>query len=123
MFERVRLQYFAALLKHVEGSTCPLSQRNKFSTFLAARKGASVEVDLGSVSKESSATQSRSHHTGKRHDPAFEQVTAYIRRNTHHEVKLALLKEGDNRQFNDLVEALLSRWLMQSAYQSELPDI
>lgn len=96
---------------------------SKFSTFLVARKGSSVEIGPCSVSRESTAMASRIHRTGKRRDPAYEQVTAYIRRNTHHAVKLALLTEGDSRQYSDLVEALLSQWLIQSTHKSKLPDI
>ncbi len=48
---------------------------------------------------------------GKRRHPDFEQVTAYIRKDTHHQVKLALLRELKGRQFSDLVEELLSTWL------------
>ncbi len=48
---------------------------------------------------------------GKRRHPDFEQVTAYIRKDTHHQAKLALLRELKGRQFSDLVEELLSTWL------------
>ncbi len=48
---------------------------------------------------------------GKRRHPDFEQITAYIRKDTHHQVKLALLRELKGRQFSDLVEELLSTWL------------
>ncbi len=48
---------------------------------------------------------------GKRRHPDFEQVTAYIRKDTHHQVKLALLRELKGRQFSNLVEELLSTWL------------
>ncbi len=48
---------------------------------------------------------------GKRRHPDFEQITAYIRKDTHHQVKLALLRELKGRQFSELVEDLLSAWL------------
>lgn len=48
---------------------------------------------------------------GKRNDPAYTQVTAYIRKETHHQVKLALLQEGGDREFSELVEDLLSEYL------------
>jgi hypothetical protein len=48
---------------------------------------------------------------GKRRHPDFEQITAYIRKDTHHQVKLALLRELKGRQFSELVEELLSTWL------------
>jgi hypothetical protein len=48
---------------------------------------------------------------GKRRHPDFEHITAYIRRDTHCQVKLALLRELKGRQFSDLVEELLAVWL------------
>ena len=50
-------------------------------------------------------------HPGKRSDPDFEQVTAYIRRHTHQGVKIALLQEGKGQEFSELVEDLLAKWL------------
>lgn len=51
--------------------------------------------------------------TGKRSNPDFEQVTAYIRRDTNLQTKIALLQEGDTRDFSDLVEELLQAWLIK----------
>jgi hypothetical protein len=48
---------------------------------------------------------------GKRSDPEFEQITAYVRRTTYRQVKVALLQEGSKRDFSDLVETLLNQWL------------
>ncbi len=59
----------------------------------------------------SSCCGNRQRPPGKRRHPDFEQVTAYIRKDTHHQVKLALLRELKGRQFSDLVEELLSTWL------------
>ena len=47
---------------------------------------------------------------GKRSDPDFEQVTAYIRKETHQAVKIDLLKNG-GQEFSALIEELLQRWL------------
>ena len=46
---------------------------------------------------------------GKRSDADYKQVSAYIRRDTHFKVKLALLQEG--REFSELVEELLGEWI------------
>jgi hypothetical protein len=48
---------------------------------------------------------------GKRSDPAYAQVTAYIPEELHRKVKIALLMEAEGREFSQLVEALLSDWL------------
>ncbi len=48
---------------------------------------------------------------GKRSDPGFVQVTAYVPGDLHHAVKLALLQERQGREFSELVADLLSEWL------------
>lgn len=53
--------------------------------------------------------------TGKRSDPGFEQVTAYIRKDTYLQTKIALLQEGNTRDFSDLVETLLQQWLRKQS--------
>jgi hypothetical protein len=50
---------------------------------------------------------------GKRSHPDFEQITAYIRKDTHHAVKIELLKNG-RKEFSELVEELLHQWLKSS---------
>lgn len=48
---------------------------------------------------------------GKRSNPDYEQVTAYIKRETYRNTKIALLQQGNNQEFSELVEQLLSEWL------------
>lgn len=48
---------------------------------------------------------------GKRSDEDHVQVTAYIRRDTHLDVKAALLRDQKGRDFSDLVEELMAKWL------------
>lgn len=48
---------------------------------------------------------------GKRSDPGYVQVTAYIPDELHHNVKLALLQERKGREFSELVGELLTEWL------------
>jgi len=55
--------------------------------------------------------KAQSRNVGKRSDPAYEQVTAYIRKDTYKNVKIALLKENEGQEFSELVEDLLSEWL------------
>lgn len=49
--------------------------------------------------------------TGKKSDPTFEQVTAYVPRELYGEVRGALWKDHDRREFSSLVEELLREWL------------
>jgi hypothetical protein len=51
----------------------------------------------------------RSQGVGKRGDPDYRQVSAYVRKDTHQKVKMALLEE--DRDFSELVEDLLRDWL------------
>ena len=48
---------------------------------------------------------------GKRSDPAFEQVSVYVRKQTHLETKVALLQQGEGQEFSELVEELIVDWL------------
>ncbi|MBE9196093.1 hypothetical protein IQ219_12430 [Synechocystis sp. LEGE 06083] len=56
-------------------------------------------------------SQAKAKTKGKRSDPDYGQVSAYIRKETYRNVKIALLQEAEKRDFSDLVEALLSEWL------------
>jgi hypothetical protein len=47
---------------------------------------------------------------GKRSDPAYEQVTAYIRKETYRQVKMRLLAQ-DGGDFSTLMQELLEDWL------------
>jgi len=53
----------------------------------------------------------RGRPNAKRSNPDFVQTTAYIRRDTHRDVKIALLHEGQGGEYSELVEELLSDWL------------
>lgn len=48
---------------------------------------------------------------GKRSNPAFEQVTAYIPGELYRDVRIRLLQEGKGQEFSELVADLLSAWL------------
>jgi hypothetical protein len=48
---------------------------------------------------------------GKRTNPDFVQITAYIRKDTHRNVKIQLLKEGKGKELSEVIEDQLSDWL------------
>lgn len=48
---------------------------------------------------------------GKRSNPDFEQVTAYVRSKTYRQTKIALLQQDELSDFSELVEELLTEWL------------
>lgn len=78
-----------------------------------------VEVVSEPVAAKDTATPSASETPvrragrprGKRSDPNYEQVTAYIRKDTHLAVKIALLQEGQGREFSELLQDLLGDFL------------
>ena len=53
----------------------------------------------------------RGRPSGKRSDTDYIQVTAYIQKDRHRGVKIALLKSGDEQDFSELVDELLGQWL------------
>jgi hypothetical protein len=48
---------------------------------------------------------------GKRSDPAYEQVTAYIPGELYRNVRIGLLQDARGQEFSELVADLLSAWL------------
>lgn len=76
--------------------------RGKFDELLKATRADSTGGAGGSRS-------TRATSVGKRSDSDYRQVSAYIRKDTHQEVKIALLQE--EREFSELVEELLRAWL------------
>lgn len=93
---------------------------SKFSGLLAAvnnREEIELEnvesataPDKMEVSKPPVGEAKRGRPRGKRSSDDFVQVTAYIEKETHRAVKMALLREGEGREFSELVEELLAGW-------------
>jgi hypothetical protein len=79
---------------------------SKFDELIAAKKPPGKRAR-----RTDSQRPRRGRPPGKRSDPDFQQITAYVRRDTHQAVKLALLRRGEQRDFSDLVEELLGRWV------------
>ena len=48
---------------------------------------------------------------GKRSSRDFMQAGAYVRRATHRDVMIELMRDGKKQDFSDLVESLLEEWL------------
>jgi hypothetical protein len=100
---------------------------SKFSGIFRAKRGEGAAPDLGPaetpapvgpqpvetppLSPAPATTPRRGRPPGKRSDPGFVQVTAYIPAELHHNVKLALLQERKGREFSELVDALLTEWV------------
>jgi hypothetical protein len=52
----------------------------------------------------------RGRPAGKRSDPKYVQITAYIRKETHQAVKMRLLQQNGG-DFSELIEQRLAAWL------------
>ena len=57
------------------------------------------------------SAKKRGRPSGKRSDADYTQITAYIQRETHRDVKIALLKSGNGLDFSELIDSLLAEWL------------
>jgi|ERR1035438_9584618 hypothetical protein len=57
--------------------------------------------------------------TGKRSNPDYQQVSAWIRRDTYRRAMDRLYVKEDRREFSDLVQVLLEDWLKTSSKKSE----
>lgn len=84
---------------------------SKFDKLLSTAKGRDKTSAKKSSQVSETPARRRGRPTGKRSDPDFEQTTAYIRKDTHRSVKIALLEEAEGREYSELVEELLSKWL------------
>lgn len=78
-------------------------ERGKFDDLVKARTRAGA---TGTSARTGNATARTG---GKRSNDEYRQVSAYVRKDTHRRVKMALLEE--DREFSELVEELLNDWL------------
>lgn len=77
---------------------------SKFADMLRTRKDGEVA--------EPAAKRGRPGGQGKRGNPDYAQVTAYIPKKLHDETKVNLI-HLNNREFSQLVEELLRNWNME----------
>lgn len=97
---------------------------NKFQSFFDARKGKGESEQETEVSPpaaqivehapvETPTTPKRIGRPpgGKKSDPAYQQVTAYVRRATYQKTQVKLWQSGVKKDFSDLVEELLAKWV------------
>lgn len=84
---------------------------SKFKGILERAKERDSVMPVEEPPLPSPAPKKRGRPSGKRSDAEYVQVTAYIHKNTHRDVKIALLKSGDDKDFSDLVDSLLADWL------------
>ena len=79
-----------------------MKKESKFSDILRNRQ------EPGQESNATSGQRKR----GKRGNPDYAQVTAYISKKLHEGTKINLIRQG-NREFSELVEELLTSWIQK----------
>lgn len=89
---------------------------SKFKGLLDAAKSREPEerepeVNPPQLVEEAEQSPKRGRPKGKRSHPDYEQVTAYIKKDTYQEIKISLLREGQKREFSELIQELLEDWL------------
>ncbi len=93
---------------------------SKFDAIIKAQRGQPDRPEAPTVPpsappspapEEAPTSKKRGRPPGKRSSDHHEQVTAYIRRETHRKIKMALLQDGEAQDFSELVEDLLGQWL------------
>jgi hypothetical protein len=60
--------------------------------------------------KERTPQQAQGRKPGKRSNPEFVQVTAYLQKDLYKRVKIALIEQDRSREFSALVSELLTDW-------------
>ena len=75
------------------------------------KKTKAVKKSSPPTTNEKSQPIKKGRPKGKRSNPDFEQVTAYVRSETYRKTKIALLQQKELEDFSGLVEELLTEWL------------
>lgn len=83
---------------------------NRADVTSKAKGSDKTSAKKSSLTSETKAKK-RGRPYGKRSNPDYVQTTAYIRGDTYKGVKIALLEEDQGREYSELVEDLLSKWL------------
>jgi hypothetical protein len=89
--------------------------KSKFDAVLGQRRTAFADQTLPTEIQrvaEPAVSRGRGRPPGKRTNPEYQQVTIYIPRSLHDQVKITLIQEG-RKEFSELVEELLSSWMNQ----------
>ena len=95
---------------------------SKFKDILNAAKEREKEPEIKKLEESTSQAEVQSNKRGrpkgKRSDPDYEQVTAYIRRKTYKQTKITLLQQNEVEDFSELIEILLTEWLSTQKFKN-----
>jgi hypothetical protein len=82
---------------------------SKFDGILSVKSGTSAKKESKAISKGTSEPKNgKAKATGKRSNPDYTQITAYIKKETHENVMRTIYKQ---QEFSELIEELLTSWM------------
>lgn len=86
---------------------------SKFDGILSVKSSGNAKIESKPASGASvkSTKKEASKRVGKRSNPDYTQITAYIKINTHEDVMRKIYKR---QEFSELIEELLTEWLKKS---------
>ena len=89
------------------------AKRTRFAAIAESRSKLPVETEPEPSAASVPVAQAKTGRApGKKTDPNYTQVTVYLRKETHNTARKMLIDE--HRQFSDLVDELVSRWITDS---------
>jgi hypothetical protein len=96
---------------------------SKFQAVLSSRKVSEEPqkeeaIDVVDIPPASPPATKMGRPKGKRSNPDYTQVTAYIRQDTYKNIRVLLLQNGNGQEFSELVEELLSEFLKTQTSKS-----
>ncbi|CAN5692887.1 hypothetical protein BH24ACI1_BH24ACI1_13820 [soil metagenome] len=83
---------------------------SKFDGILSVKSDA-INIPKKAKTSVNQASKDTLKRVGKRSNPDYTQITAYIRKNTHEDVMRKIYKQ---QEFSELLEELLINWLKVS---------
>ena len=88
---------------------------SKFDGILGVKSGKAGKAPIKEVKTPERAVSEPKRGTsraiGKRSDPSYTQITAYIRKETHENVMRKIYKR---QEFSELIEELLDQWMKKN---------
>jgi hypothetical protein len=101
---------FDDLLKNAKRAPAPAEGLPDDASASIARQG-TTPARPSPAPSEAPAPRRMGRPPGKKSDPAFEQVTAYVPRELYGKVRGVLWNDHSRKEFSELVTELLSGWL------------
>jgi hypothetical protein len=89
---------------------------SKYGSILGAREKMEPEPAADCREETPAAPAPTTRPLAKSKDPAYVQAPAYIKRTTHEDVKVLLVRERLGRDYSELVQDLLERYVEENQH-------